>query len=117
MLDVRFREQVGARGAQTAANLVAPDLTIILDTNRAWDYQEDAGDVQGRTLKKGVLLTYYDPSVLPNRFADGRIEKNLWKRQHCHIILFSVRRLRRCLVQQITDGMYSLIYEHACKEV
>lgn len=68
------QEQVGARGAQTAANLVAPDLTIILDTNQAWDYQEDAGDVQGE-LSKGVLLTYYDPSVLPNRLPMEELRK------------------------------------------
>ncbi|MHC5375101.1 M42 family metallopeptidase [Enterococcus sp. LJL120] len=60
------QEQVGTRGAQTAANLVQPDLAVMLDTQQAWDYQTDANDQQG-VLGEGLLLTYYDPSVLPNR--------------------------------------------------
>lgn len=60
------QEQVGTRGAQTAANLVAPDLAIMLDTQQAWDYQKDPVDKQG-VVGQGPLLTYYDPSVLPNR--------------------------------------------------
>lgn len=60
------QEQVGLRGAQTAANLVKPDFSIVLDTCRAWDYQDGAQDLQGE-LGKGVLLTYYDISVLPHR--------------------------------------------------
>lgn len=60
------QEQVGLRGIQTATNKVAPDLAIMLDTESAFDYQSDAEDSIGQ-LGKGVLLTYYDKTVLPNR--------------------------------------------------
>lgn len=60
------QEQVGLRGIQTATNLVQPDLAIVLDTEQSFDYQVDADDRIG-VLGKGVLLTYYDKTVLPNR--------------------------------------------------
>lgn len=68
------QEQVGLRGAQTAANLVEPDLAILLDTNQAWDYQKDVSDAQG-VLGQGVLLTYYDTSVLPNPLPIRMLKK------------------------------------------
>lgn len=60
------QEQVGLRGIQTATNKVAPDLAIMLDTEQAFDYQSDVEDRRGE-LGQGVLLTYYDKTVLPNR--------------------------------------------------
>lgn len=60
------QEQVGLRGIQTATNKVAPDLAIMLDTDAAFDYQTDSDDRIG-VLGDGVLLNYYDKTVLPNR--------------------------------------------------
>ena len=60
------QEQVGFRGVQTATNLVSPDLGIILDTNQAFDYQLDVQERIG-ALGKGLLINFYDPTVLPNR--------------------------------------------------
>lgn len=60
------QEQVGQRGIQTATNLVAPDLAITLDTKQAYDYQENVLDKIGM-LGKGMLLTFYDKTILPNR--------------------------------------------------
>lgn len=60
------QEQVGLRGIQTATNLVKPDLGIVLDTNKAFDYQKGVQDCIG-VLGKGLLINYYDTTVLPNR--------------------------------------------------
>lgn len=60
------QKQVGNRGIQTATNLVEPDLGIVLDTNKAFDYQPNLKEVNGK-LGDGVLLNFYDTSVLPNR--------------------------------------------------
>lgn len=60
------QEQVGFRGIQTATNLAKPDLGIVLDTNKAFDYQQDLKEENG-ALGKGVLINFYDITVLPNR--------------------------------------------------
>lgn len=60
------QEQVGFRGVQTAVNVVKPDLGIVLDTDKAFDYQEDSKDKIGE-LGKGLLINFYDTTVLPNR--------------------------------------------------
>lgn len=60
------QEVVGLRGVQTATNLVAPDLGIVLDTDLAFDTQSDAKDKIG-VLGEGLLVNFFDRSVLPNR--------------------------------------------------
>lgn len=60
------QEQVGFRGVQTATNLVSPDLGIVLDTDQAFDYQLDVQERIGE-LGKGLLINFYDTTVLPNR--------------------------------------------------
>lgn len=60
------QETVGLRGIQTATNLVAPDLGIVLDTDQAFDTQSDAQDKIG-VLGDGLLVNFFDRSVLPNR--------------------------------------------------
>ncbi|MDT2827102.1 M42 family peptidase [Enterococcus viikkiensis] len=71
------QEQVGFRGIQTAVNLVKPDLGIVLDTNKAFDYQEDNKEKNGE-LGKGVLINFYDTTVLPNRLLLSTL-KNICK--------------------------------------
>ncbi|MFD1486018.1 M42 family metallopeptidase [Lacticaseibacillus baoqingensis] len=60
------QETVGLRGVQTATNAVQPDLGIVVDTDAAFDTQKDAQDRIGR-LGDGVLLNFFDQTVLPNR--------------------------------------------------
>lgn len=59
------QEEVGFRGAQTATNLVKPDLAICLDTLPALEV-ETTYEQQG-LLGKGLLVVYYERTMLPNR--------------------------------------------------
>lgn len=59
------QEEVGFRGAQTATNLVKPDLAICLDTLPALE-TKTIYDQQG-LLGKGLLVVYYERTMLPNR--------------------------------------------------
>lgn len=68
------QEQVGFRGIQTATNAVAPDLGIMLDTNRAFDHQVKVQEKRGE-LGKGMLLNFYDPTVLPNSLLLSTLKK------------------------------------------
>ncbi|TGD25452.1 M42 family peptidase [Companilactobacillus suantsaicola] len=68
------QEQVGLRGVQTATNLVKPDLGIVLDTDQAFDYQEKVDDRIG-CLGKGLLVNFYDKTVLPNRLLISELKK------------------------------------------
>lgn len=59
------QHEVGLRGAETATNLVKPDLGIVVDCLQA-------NDVSGKNnavgkLGEGVLINYYDKSMMPNR--------------------------------------------------
>lgn len=59
------QEEVGLRGAQTATQMIKPDLAICLDTLPAME-NEVTFEKQG-LLGKGALITYYDKTMLPNR--------------------------------------------------
>ncbi len=61
------QEEVGERGARTAANLVKPDMALVLDV-------DIAGDVPGITaaqapsrMGEGVSITTWDASMVPNQ--------------------------------------------------
>jgi putative aminopeptidase FrvX len=61
------QEEVGLRGARTVANMVKPDLAIVLDV-------DIAGDVPGITpsqaptrMGEGVSITTWDASMVPNQ--------------------------------------------------
>jgi putative aminopeptidase FrvX len=59
------QEEVGLRGAQTAANLIKPDLYFALDASAANDAagnKEEFGQ-----LGKGALLRIYDPTMVTHR--------------------------------------------------
>ncbi|APX72977.1 M42 family peptidase [Companilactobacillus allii] len=68
------QEQVGLRGIQTATNKVSPDLAIILESNKSFDYQLNSEDKIG-ILGGGLLLTYYAKTVLPNRLLISELKK------------------------------------------
>lgn len=59
------QEELGARGARTAANLIQPDLFYALDVSAAGD---SSGDRQAfGQLGRGALLRVYDPTMLTHR--------------------------------------------------
>lgn len=59
------QEEVGLRGAQTAAQMIEPDLAIVLDNSPAND-ASSAKDANG-VLGNGLLCRFHDRSMLPNR--------------------------------------------------
>lgn len=66
------QEEVGLRGAQTTAQLTQPDIAIVYDCSPA----NDAGgekEVLGK-LGEGVLLRFFDASMLPNRALLDRLK-------------------------------------------
>lgn len=59
------QEELGLRGAETAANLIQPDLCYVLDASPANDM---SGDKQSfGQLGQGALLRIYDRSMLTHR--------------------------------------------------
>lgn len=59
------QEEIGLRGAQTAAQMIKPDLAVVLDCSPANDA---SGDKQANgVLGNGVLVRFLDRSMLPNR--------------------------------------------------
>lgn len=66
------QEEVGLRGAQTAAVLTQPDVAIVYDCSPANDAAGDK-DVLGK-LGDGVLLRFVDASMLPNRCMLDRLK-------------------------------------------
>ena len=58
------QEEVGARGAETAARLARPDVAIILECTPAED--RSGGESQA-SLGAGPQLRYYDPTAISNR--------------------------------------------------
>jgi putative aminopeptidase FrvX len=83
-LDIEFyvgatvQEEVGLRGAQTAAGLVKPDVFIAVDCSPCQD-TFGGDDVSGH-LGKGFLLRFYDPSAIMHqgmkKFIIDAAEKN-----------------------------------------
>lgn len=59
------QEEVGLRGAQTAGQMISPDLAIVLDNSPAND-ASGAKDANG-VLGNGVLYRFHDRSMLPNK--------------------------------------------------
>lgn len=61
------QEEVGIRGAQTAGNLIKPNVGLILDISVATDMPGLEGDkVTPVVLGEGPVLTVYDSSMMPN---------------------------------------------------
>lgn len=59
------QEEVGLRGAQTAANMIKPDLFFALDASPANDMSGDKNEFG--QLGKGALLRIYDRSMVTHR--------------------------------------------------
>lgn len=61
------QEEVGLRGATTAAYGVQPDITIALDTTIAGDIPGMPADASVTKLGAGTAIKVFDSSQLPNR--------------------------------------------------
>ena len=61
------QEEVGLRGATTAAFGAQPDITIALDTTIAGDIPGMPGDATVTKLGAGTAIKVFDSSQLPNR--------------------------------------------------
>jgi putative aminopeptidase FrvX len=73
------QEEVGLRGAGTAAHVVDPDVAIVADVSLASDNPGSSKESPGR-LGSGPSITVMDGSMIPNRhlrdFAVKTAEKN-----------------------------------------
>lgn len=61
-LGATVQEEVGLRGAQTAAGLVNPDVFIAVDCSPCQD--TFGGDEVGGSLGKGFMVRFYDPRAI-----------------------------------------------------
>jgi endoglucanase len=60
------QEEVGLRGARTAAEIVDPDVCIVLEGSPAADaFGNNGSDRQG-VLGEGVQIRLFDPTMIPN---------------------------------------------------
>jgi len=60
------QEEVGLRGARPAAEIVDPDVCIVLEGSPAADsFGSSSGDRQG-VLGEGVQIRLFDPTMIPN---------------------------------------------------
>lgn len=110
------QEHVGLRGAQTATNLVAPDLTIALDTQAAFDYQSDAKDCQG-ILGQGLLLTYYDTTVLPNRLLLNTFKQICQQTQTAYQYYYSLSGSDSGWINKLRTGCPTLLVGQAVRNL
>jgi endoglucanase len=60
------QEEIGLRGAVTSANLLKPDVALVIDTTVAGGMPGVSGDVAPAKLGDGVAVTVYDASLVPN---------------------------------------------------
>lgn len=60
------QEEFGTRGAHTVAELVQPDLCLVIEGAPADDFPQSGSIIQGR-LGGGVQLRYLDPTMIANR--------------------------------------------------
>ena len=67
------QNKVGVRGAQTATNLVKPDMANTLDFSPSFEENKDK-DYQGK-IGNGILLTFYNVKMLPNKMLLNDLKK------------------------------------------
>ncbi len=58
------QEEVGLRGAETMANLIAPDIGLVLESNPASDTPNVSSDQPDVALQAGPVLSIYDRSMI-----------------------------------------------------
>ncbi len=67
------QEEVGLRGAATAAGLVKPDIFLAVDASPCAD--SFGGDEISGKLNEGFLMRFYDPNAIMHRGMKDYIEK------------------------------------------
>jgi len=82
------QEEVGLRGAGTAAYQIQPDLALVLEGTTAADVPETPKHKHATTVGKGPCLTVMDSSVIP----DPRLVAKLMQLAHKHNIPVQYRR-------------------------
>ncbi len=60
------QEEVGTRGAQTIANLVNPDIAIVIEGAPADDFPGNKANAQA-VMNQGVQIRLYDPTIVVNQ--------------------------------------------------
>ena len=85
------QEEVGARGARTAAAFVKPDAAIVLDVDIAGDVPGIEQHQAPAKMGEGVAITVYDASMIPNQaFKEmiiGICDKNKIPYQLTHVAM------------------------------
>lgn len=66
-LGSNVQEEVGLRGAKTAANMIKPDIAFALDTGTAGDTPGMTPDEADSELGKGPQIIIYDASMIPHK--------------------------------------------------
>ncbi len=61
------QEEVGARGARTAATYVKPDVALVLDVDIAGDVPGIEPHLAPAKMGEGVAITVFDASMIPNQ--------------------------------------------------
>ena len=110
------QEHVGIRGAQTATNLVKPDLTIVIDTQQAFDYQSENKDQQG-VLGNGLLLTYYDTTVLPNRLLLNTLKEVCEQEKIAYQYYYSLTGSDAGWINKLRTGCPTLLMGQALRNL
>ncbi len=85
------QEEVGLRGATTAAFGIKPDIAIALDTTIAGDIPGIPADASVTQLRKGTAIKIFDSSQLPNR----KLVAHLREIAEAHNIPFQLEVLPR----------------------
>ncbi len=105
------QHEVGLRGSQTATNLISPDLAIVLDCLTADDISGDS-DAVGK-LGEGVLINFYDKSMMPNRALLNHLMTTCKNNGISHQFYYSMsdgdggwihKLLRGCPTLSMSDG-------------
>ena len=61
------QEEIGTRGARTAAYTVSPDYAIVLETTTACDFSGNEGEKRVCELSKGCVVSYMDKGTIYSR--------------------------------------------------
>lgn len=67
VLAATVQEEVGLRGARTAANIVRPDVCLAVDCDLAGDVPGIEAKDAPTKMGLGPSVTVYDPSMIPNQ--------------------------------------------------
>jgi len=80
------QEEVGCRGARTAAEVVQPDVALALDVSLSYEHPDKANKNVAERLGNGAAILVHDNSMIPNtRLRDWVIDLAEKKRIKYHL--------------------------------